>query len=325
LSDPLVAVRAIHYAATIVVAGALVFSTFVVEPVWQRTGNLNPEWIVRSRRQIALIVLFGLLIAVLSGAVQLFLVAAAISNESWVEMIGDGIAWTVLTETRFGHILEMRAALALCLTGLLLSITRRQDWSPGRLGALATLMAAFFLALLAWVGHAGGALGIGGRMHLLNDVVHLLAAGAWLGGLIPLRLILGELTRTVDGRRIAICGQVLSRFSNFGVVTVLALFTSGFINAWFLTDGMRGLVGTDYGRLVLLKIALFIAMFFLAAVNRLDLLPRLLQREGPDLQRTEQLRQLRRNAAFEIALGLVAIYIVGILGVTPPAGHSHGA
>jgi hypothetical protein len=50
-----------------------------------------------------------------------------------------------------------------------------------------------------------------------------------------------------------------------------------------------------------------------------------LQREGPDLQRTEQLRQLRRNAAFEIALGLFAIYIVGILGVTPPAGHFHGA
>jgi putative copper resistance protein D len=292
-----------------------------VEPAWQKAGNPNPDWIVRSRRQIAAIVLFGLLIAVLSGAVLLFLVAAVISNESWVETIGDGIAWTVLTHTQFGRILQMRAALALCLTGLLLSIARRRDWSPGRLGALAMLMAVFFLALLAWIGHAGGALG---RMHLLNDVAHLLAAGAWLGGLIPLRLILGELTRTVDGRRIAICGQVLSRFSNLDVVTVLALFTSGFINARFLTDGMRGLVGADYGRLVLVKIALFIAMFFLAAVNRLDFLPRLLQREGHDLQQTEQLRQLRRNTAFEIALGLVAIYIVGILGVTPPAGRSHG-
>jgi putative copper resistance protein D len=307
------------------VAGALVFSNLIAEPVWQRAGNLKSVWILRSRRQIAVIVLFGLLIAVLSGAVQLFLVAAVISDESWVEMIGDGVAWAVLTDTQFGHILQMRAVLALCLTGLLLSIMRRQDGSPGALGTLTALLAVFFLAALAWVGHAGGALGIGGRMHLLNDVVHLLAAGAWLGGLIPLMLILGELRRTVDGPRIAIYGQVLSRFSNLGVVAVLALFTSGFINAWFLTDGMRGLVGTDYGRLVLVKIALFITMFFLAAVNRLDLLPRLLQREGPDLQRTEQLRQLRRNAAFEIALGLVAIYVVGILGLTPPAGHSHGA
>ena len=156
-------------------------------------------------------------------------------------------------------------------------------------------------AALAWTGHAGGALGIGGRMHVFNDVVHLLAAGAWLGGLIPLALLLGDLRRTADGRRIAVCGQVLSRFSNLGVVSVVGLFTSGCINAWFLTGELRGLFGTDYGRLVLVKIALFIAMFFLAAVNRLDLLPRLLQREGPDLQRTEQLRQLRRNAAFEIA------------------------
>jgi putative copper resistance protein D len=243
LSDPLVATRAIHYAATIVVAGALVFSNLIVERVWQRAGNLDPEWIVRLRKQIAAIALFGLLTAVVSGAVQFFLLAAAISNESWAEMLGDGIAWTVLTETQFGRILQMRAVLALCLTGLLLSTIRRRDWSPGRLGTLSALLAVFFLAALAWTGHAGGALGIGGRMHLFNDVVHLLAAGTWLGGLIPLALLLGDLRRTAEGRCIAICGQVLSRFSNLGVVTVLALFTSGFINAWYLTDGMRGLVG----------------------------------------------------------------------------------
>jgi putative copper resistance protein D len=199
LSDPLAATRAIHYAATIVVAGALMFSNLIAEPVWQRAGNLSPEWIVRSRKQIAAIALFGLLTAVVSGAVQFFLLAAAISNESWAEMLGDGIAWTVLTETQFGSILQMRAVLALCLTGLLLSTIRRCDWSPGRLGTLSALFAVFFLAALAWTGHAGGGLGIGGKMHLLNDVVHLLSAGAWLGGLIPLALLLGDLRRTADG------------------------------------------------------------------------------------------------------------------------------
>jgi putative copper export protein len=60
---------------------------------------------------------------------------------------------------------------------------------------------------------------------------------------------------------------------------------------------MRGLFGTDYRRLVQVKITLFIAMFWLAAVNRLRLLLRLLQVEGPaGVQQTEQtLRQLRRN------------------------------
>jgi putative copper resistance protein D len=180
-------------------------------------------------------------------------------------------------------------------------------------------------AALAWTGHAGGALGIGGRMHVFNDVVHLLAAGAWLGGLIPLALLLGDLRRTADGRRIAVCGQVLSRFSNLGVVSVVGLFTSGCINAWFLTGELRGLFGTDYGRLVQVKIALFIAMFCLASFN--GLLPRLSQVERPaGLQQTEQtLRQLRPNTALEIALGLVSIDVVGILGVTPPAGHFHGA
>jgi putative copper export protein len=76
-----------------------------------------------------------------------------------------------------------------------------------------------------------------------------------------------------------------------------------------LTDEKRGLVRTEYGRLVQVKITLFIAMFCLAAVNRLRLLSRLSQVDGSaDLQQTERtLRQLRRNTAFEIALGLVAI------------------
>jgi putative copper resistance protein D len=119
----------------------------------------------------------------------------------------------------------------------------------------------------------------------------------------------------------------LSRFSNLGVVSVLALFTSGFINAWFLTGEMRGLFGTEYGRLVQIKIALFLAMFCLATVNRIGLLPRLSHGEAQASFERDQrtLRQLRRNTLLEIALGLAVIYVVGILGLTPPAEHIHAA
>jgi putative copper resistance protein D len=138
-------------------------------------------------------------------------------------------------------------------------------------------------------------------------------------------MLLGQLCRISEGR-VAVCSQVLRRFSNLGVVFLAVLLTSGIINTWFLTDVTRGLVGTDYGRLVQIKMALFIVIFCLAAVNRLRLLPRLSQVEGSaGQQQIEQtLGQVRRNTTFETALGLVAIYIVGMLGVTPPAGHFHG-
>jgi putative copper resistance protein D len=86
---------------------------------------------------------------------------------------------------------------------------------------------------------------------------------------------------------------------------------------------MRGLVGTAYGQLVLIKIGLFLLMLSLAGDNRLRLLPRIAQAESA--RSAGALRQLRRNATVEIALGLVVIYVVGVLGLTPPAGHVHGA
>ena len=39
------------------------------------------------------------------------------------------------------------------------------------------------IALPAFVGHAGATPGIGGDVHLIGDMMHLLAAVAWLGGL----------------------------------------------------------------------------------------------------------------------------------------------
>ncbi len=134
-----------------------------------------------------------------------------------------------------------------------------------------------------------------------------------------------ELLEVADGQWLVACCQILRRFSKLGVMSVGVLLVSGIINTWFLTDRMRGLVGTDYGQLLLIKIALFLAMLCFAADNRLRLLPRLSHGDDPtDFNRDVQaLRQLRRNTALEIALGLSAIYIVGILGMTPPAGHSH--
>ena len=65
------------------------------------------------------------------------------------------------------------------------------------------------------------------------------------------------------------------RFSTVGVVCVGALLASGIVNSWNLLGGPRDLVTTDYGRLVLLKIGLFVAMVGIAAANRFHFTPQL--------------------------------------------------
>jgi putative copper resistance protein D len=113
------------------------------------------------------------------------------------------------------------------------------------------------------------------------------------------------------------------RFSTVGIASVGALLLTGIANTWFLAGTVPALVGTGYGRLLLLKIALFLAMVSIAAVNRLRLTPRLAPVLFGRKRETTWAAagQLQRNALVEAALGLGVVAIVGALGALPPALH----
>jgi copper resistance protein D len=77
------------------------------------------------------------------------------------------------------------------------------------------------------------------------------------------------------------------------------------------------LTATDYGHLLLVKIALFLVMLALATVNRLWFTPALGAAPGETPAR-QALRRLRRNVVIEIATGAIILTVVAVLGVTPP-------
>jgi putative copper resistance protein D len=145
--------------------------------------------------------------------------------------------------------------------------------------------------------------------------VHLLAAGAWLGALPGLVFLLGRAQWMSDVPSANTAADVTRRFSALGVVSVGALLLSGLANTWYLVGDVPALVGTDYGRLLLAKLALFATMLALALVNRLRLTPRLYTRDRAALH------GLRRNALLEAATGLLVVTLVGVLGTTVPAAH----
>src|SRR5262249_44170284 len=98
-----------------------------------------------------------------------------------------------------------------------------------------------------------------------------------------------------------------------GVIGVGTLLATGLGNSLFLVGSVDALVDTDYGRLLILKIALFVAMVAIAAVNRLRLVPRLADGDA--------MRQLQRNSLAEALLGFVVIAVVAMLGMMEPAMH----
>ena len=146
LLDALIVVRAIHFAASILVAGAALFSVLVAEPVWQRPDPLCDAWLQPCRRHIAQVVGLGLALA-------------AATEETWTDVIRDGTVWTFLLETHFGAIAQLRLLLALMLAGLLLHSTQARVAPPGWLRCLSVSVAVAFLGSLAWTGHAASATG----------------------------------------------------------------------------------------------------------------------------------------------------------------------
>ncbi|MBV8753030.1 MAG: copper homeostasis membrane protein CopD [Hyphomicrobiales bacterium] len=312
--EVLIAVRAVHVAATIAAAGVVFFRLWVAAPAFY-AWDASAPWQDRFERQINNIAWSSLAIFFISAGAWLLLVAADVSGQPIGGVFGSGAAATLLTSTRFGRVFIARCAGALALTIYLLrakpgtppfSLT---DW------AIAVL-AAGLLGALALMGHGGATPGEAGIVHLVADIAHAIAAGVWVGALLPLALLLAAARHAGDPPALAATRDATRRFSNLGVASVAILLVTGIVNTIFLAGSVPALLGTTYGQLLVLKIILFLAMVAIAAVNRLKLTPQLFTGSA-----TAAMRRLRRNALIEAGLGLVIIGIVGALGSIPPALH----
>jgi putative copper export protein/mono/diheme cytochrome c family protein len=315
MDTALILTRALHFAAVISLAGSFVFPVVVAEPA-MRAGRTPRTGDDRLRRSLCGLAWISLALALLSGLLWLILEARGMSGLPLPAVFSQGIVAKVLAQTRFGQVWLLRFALALLLALILVARDRRgPDQSAGPIGLIALPLSAAMLAALAWAGHAGATLGAEGDVHVTADALHLLAAGTWLGALYPLARLFTVAMREAgwtDVARIA-----TRRFSRLGIVSVATLLATGMVNGWFLVGGIPGLLGTPYGQILLVKLALFVAMVAIAAVNRQRLTPRLLAPGAP----LSVLRALRRNALLETVLGLAIVGLVGALGATPPALH----
>ena len=303
MDGPMIVTRTAHFAASATIAGALLFRHFVAGPALRAV----PAAGARIDRQIRAIVWIGFAIAVVSGLVWFCLQAASMSGLGVGEAITSGTVSIVADETQFGLVSEVRLilalALAVCLVFDRIVLLRR----------LALTAAVCLVASIAWTGHAGSTPFKLGYLHLASDALHLVAASAWIGGLVPFALLLDMAWRRQGCSSTSL--DAVRRFSTLGIASVAALILSGGINTWILVGSFRGLVVTSYGQLLMLKLAAFTAMLALAAFNRFSLTPRL------TLSSDDALPGLALNTRIEIILGFSIFAMVGVLGTLHPASH----
>ena len=100
---------------------------------------------------------------------------------------------------------------------------------------------------------------------------------------------------------------------------MLLIALTGTWNTWVELGGVPALVGTRYGRLLLVKIALLGAVLGVAVVNRRRLLPAL-SGDGATVGRPAMAR-LSRFLTWELALGFLMVLIAAALSLTVPGIH----
>jgi putative copper resistance protein D len=243
------------------------------------------------------------------AVLRVSLIAAFFAGGAW--LLGEthaiagtqGLAQTlamtqaVLFGTSFGRVLALQG-LALAASAAALAFGRRaKGLAAGFAGA----------AVLLEAGHSHAfARADGLTLLLASQAAHLLAAGAWLGGLLPL-LIVVRAAPLVEARQVAL------RFSRLGSVAVAILVVTAACQAFLLAGGIAGLTGTAYGTLLMVKVSLFAGLLTLAALNRFRLTPALAHPQGEASRRA-----LAWSIGAEAALGLCIVLAAGVLASLEP-------
>ena len=309
MAEMLIVSRLLQFAAVIVVFGCGAFRLYGLA---FDTTTTSANALVTFDTWVWRVTIVGAIVALLSGVSLLLAVTANMAGSAAAALDPNTIS-TVLFDTSFGLVWCWRLLFAFLLIGACLAPLARR-----RMPAILVL-SLLLLVSLGWVGHAVEGQGVARFVHQINQMVHLLAAGLWLGGLVPLTWLLGRARSPLGAAWISVARDVVPRFSHMGYVAVALLAATGAINTLLLVGSVEALAGTPYGRLLSLKILLFLVMVVLALINRFRLLPRLRREPQP----SAPLAALARSVLFEQALGFAVLAVVSVLGTWPPAIHHH--
>lgn len=314
--------RGTLFVGLILLLGGLIFVTVL----W-RAG--------RESRVVHRILLCGWALAVAATVAGLVLQGPFTAGSPLSAVFDTSLLGPVFA-TRFGVVSVARLVL-LALT-LALVVRRARLVRVGIVGAVATTLA--LSVTVSAVGHAGA--GDLVDLALPADVLHVIAACVWLGGLVMMAVLL----RRSDT---AILKTLLPNWSRFAAVSILVLVVSGSFTAWRQVREFGALTSTEYGRLLLIKIVLVVAMVLLGAGGRWWIRHHYLVRSadavpahvmaggsapaedyvsiprgaGESSSEEIDVRPLRRRIALESGVSLLVVAVTAVLVATTPAKDSY--
>jgi putative copper export protein len=211
----------------------------------------------------------------------------------------------LVTATTWGRMWQLQLLSGiLAMVAFWIARARREARISWRFAAATALFCAIIPALS---GHSAGV----DRFHVLAvgaDALHVISAGAWLGTLGALVVVVRAAVKRGVVASDVLPGAVVA-FSPLALLSAGTLVGTGLFATWLHVGSLGGLFGSTYGRILLAKVALVGIAAGLGAYNWRRVTPRLGSPEGARAF-------MSSTARSEIAMGLFVLLLTAVLVVT---------
>jgi copper transport protein len=227
------------------------------------------------------------------------------------------LLWRYLNMTQSGRVWLAREVYAVMLALFLWALTCKD--APVKLIRVALVFALPLVASRSLTSHAV-AVREDTLLAVSSDALHLTATALWAGGLIALWRVFRFATK--QQRLPTWTVSVVKRFSCLARASVSILVLTGFYQSWVHLGSFANLLNTDSGKVLSLKLFLFILMAAMGAVNFLSTQHLLTRASG----RSEKVRAAhaiaKQRIAVESGLGILIFCASGLLTTLPPGVHA---
>lgn len=303
-----VVVRALQFMTLLMVIGALTFD-FVVLRLLRRTET-DPD-IVTSMRRHAARLGFWAAVALLVVAI-LRLYAQSLAMHGPGQALDSGIIASMISATVWGWGWLIQAAGALvAIAGF--AMAQRGRASGWALGAVAGIALAIAPALS---GHAVATPGFAAQA-VAADALHVIGAAGWLGSLLFVLVVgIPVAMRLGSDRRGGAVARLVNAFSPTALLFAGLAALTGIFAAWLHIGFSSALWTSDYGRIVLIKVAILSAALGTGAYNWLRVKPSLGDEKGA--------QRVQRSATAELIVGVLVVIVTAVLVATPPPMDMNG-
>jgi putative copper export protein/mono/diheme cytochrome c family protein len=304
--------KAIHYVSLLLLCGGPVFWLALWRPIFDNPADpITPH--VASRVRVG--VILGAVLFVISALAEAVRAASQVVDPTHVAEL-----WLFLSASRYGQMSLLKALVTPAFIGVFLLTYRRAS----KLALAGTgCVGLGVLCTISLTSHAAARPGL---IPLVSDIVHLLAAVIWGGGLLYFASLPWRCLRTDLSRCIRPIGRLVERFSALAMVAILAMAMTGALAAFLHVYGIAALTITPYGRTLLGKMAMFGLALGLAGVHLMVLGPALKRQARRFVAATAAPLVQRLQGLIQLEAGLIvsAMVFAGVLTTFNPAerpGH----